>query len=95
MNKKEKWAEEVLQSLTGINKAVPNPDLFAKITLRLQADKQTNIIPLHQLRWVSVAACVVVALNIYAITMRAKSVNEQVTKESAQYILINEYTLYK
>lgn len=95
MNNKEQWADEVLQSLDGIQKAKPNPELFAKITNKLYAEKQSKIIPLKQLGWVAAAACLLLALNIYTFDLRIKSEENTIDETVAENKIIHEFALYK
>lgn len=66
MDKKEQWANEVIQSLKGITKVTPSDALFDNILQQLSAQK-VAVIPLKRLAWVAAAACVVIALNVIAL----------------------------
>ncbi|MBU2997089.1 hypothetical protein KO500_11630 [Cellulophaga baltica] len=91
MDNKEQWAGDVLNSLSGIEKATPNIDLFAKITAQLPQEKMVNIIPLQRLSWVAVAASIIIAANIYVFSNKIKSTE---TIASVKTELIKDYSLY-
>lgn len=95
MNKKEKWAEEILQSLEGIERATPSDDLFAKINQQLVKQDRSNVIPFHQLKWFAAAACLLISINIVAFSTKGNEVetNEQSTLYENQ--LITDYSLYE
>lgn len=94
MDKKEQWANEVLQSLEGIQRAKPNANLFAEITAKLPK-KTVKIIPLKRLRWAAVAACVIIAANIYVFSSGINQTQQNITTNAEEYGLVTDYALYK
>jgi len=95
MNKKGKWAEEVLQSLDGIQRAEPADDLFDKIMAKLPEKKQAVIIPIKRIRWIVAAACLVIGLNIYVFSIGMRSSQKENMSESQSIELITDFSLYK
>lgn len=96
MDKKEQWANEVLQSLDNIERAEPSADLFAKISAQLPAKEKTaKVIPLRNLRWVAAAACFIISANIYVFGSGLNSAKQKAETASTQeYGLISDYSLY-
>jgi len=94
MNNKEKWANDVLQSLDGIQQAEPNENLFAKIITKLPSQKAIKIIPLSRLRWVAALACVIVGLNLYVIDFNFKRTARDTSNANQEYRFITNYSVY-
>jgi hypothetical protein len=95
MDKKEKWAEEVLQSIEELERATPPDALFAKINNQLPKHKKTKIIPLHKIGWAAAAACILISANIFAFS---SSINEYDTNEQATLYenqLLTDYEIYE
>lgn len=67
MNRKEHWAEEVFQSIEGMQRASPPDDLFEKINHRISEKNTRRTIPLRRLKWAAAAACFLLILNGYAL----------------------------
>jgi len=95
MNKKGKWVDEVLQSLDGIQRAEPANDLFDKIMAKLPEKKQSVIIPIKRLRWLVAAACLVIGLNIYVLSIGIRSSQKENTSESQSIELLTDFSLYE
>ena len=57
--------------------------------------KQAEIMPLHQLRWIAAAACLLIGLNLTLFSSKIKNVNQESIKNITEYNLINDYSLYK
>lgn len=91
MNKNEQWADEVLKSLDGIQRAKPSNQLFDKINDQLKHEKRAKIVPLKRLSWVAVAAFVVITINIYIFKSGMQNnTRPQVSKSN----LLNNYSIY-
>jgi len=95
MNKKGKWVDEVLQSLDGIQRAEPANDLFDKIMAKLPEKKQAVIIPIKRLRWLVAAACLIIGLNIYVLSIGMQSSQKENTSESQSIELLTDFSLYE
>jgi len=95
MNKKEKWADEVLQSMDGMKRAEPADDLFDKIMAKIPEKEQAVIIPIKRLRWLVAAACLVIGLNIYVFSIGIQSSQKGDTSESQSIELLTDFSLYK
>ena len=91
-NKKEQWADEVMNSLTHLEKAEPDDQLFARITAQLPRTKLAKVIPLNRLVWIATAACVAIAINIYVLSTKMKSDQNELT---ANIGLLSDYSIYE
>lgn len=91
MDEKEKWADEVLNSLQGIERATPENKLFEKIRTEILAEKYTKTVSLRHLAWTAIAASVIIAINVYAVKLHADSraVDRSVIQNDIS--LLNEY----
>lgn len=88
MDKKEQWANEVIQSLKGMQKATPSDALFDKILQQLPT-QQITVISLKRLAWIATAACVMIAINVIALR-NYESNQTQKTDE-----LLSNYNIYQ
>lgn len=88
MDKKEQWANEVIQSLEGLKKATPSDALFDKILQQLPS-QNVAVISLKRLAWVAAAASVVIVLNVIALS-HSESNQTQKTDE-----LLSNYNIYQ
>jgi len=95
MNNKEKWADEVLQSLDGLQRAEPADDLFDKIIAKIPEKKQAVIIPIKRLRWLAAAACLVIGLNIYVFSIGMRCSQQEDTSETQSIELMTDFSLYE
>lgn len=94
MDKKEQWANKVIQSLDGMQKAEPSADLFAKITAQLSTEKVDNIIPLHRLSLVAAVACIFIVANIYIFNNNIKNKQENIYSQTTETTLLSNYLIY-
>lgn len=94
MDKKSQWADEVLNSLDGIKSAKPNNDLFAKIQAQLPIKREVKVIPLQRLRWIAVASCLIIAVNIYVFTGELKANTTEVAQTTTNNELLTNYSFY-
>lgn len=65
-SEKEKWLEEVFNSMEGSQRARPRPELLAKIENQI-GDSKANVIALPQLRKYAAAAAVLLLINASAL----------------------------
>ena len=91
MDKKEQWAEEVLNSLKGIKRTSPKDDLFDKIITSIPKNIKNEITPLKYIGWFAIAASVVISLNIYTLKLYKNNVNTNEETEN-QISLLSDYT---
>lgn len=94
---KEKWIEDIFNSLEGSKRAKPNFDLFARIEAEIE-NIDTKVIPLRQVRMMAAAAIVLLTLNMgvflqYTQSQEANNENE-VIETIDQSSLISDYKLY-
>ena len=61
-DEKEKWMDEVFESMKGSQRAKPGPELFAKIESQIEISTG-KIIPLQQWRYAAAAAVLVLLVN--------------------------------
>ncbi len=85
----EKWVNDVMNSTTGVQRAVPPDGLYEKISLSISNPKKTTIIPFPVKHWAA-AAMFLLAVNIgsaiYAIGQGRKSQHMVVTNPIAAEI---------
>lgn len=90
MNKQDNWTDEVLNSLNGIQKAVPSHALLDRVMAQLPTN---NLMPKWQLRLTAVAACLLIALNIYVFDYEKQ---EPISQSSNEYVkLVEDFSLYQ
>lgn len=94
MNKNEQWANEVLHSLDGMQKATPKVDLFDKIMTQLPQEKKAKIIPLRKLRWAAVAASIIIGVNVYVFSSGMNQAGQNTATTATEYQLVTDYSLY-
>jgi hypothetical protein len=71
-SEKEKWFEEVFQSMEGAQKAKPRPEVLAKIERKIAESNQNSqfkptVISLTQLRKYAAAAAILLLMNASAL----------------------------
>ena len=95
---KEKWTEEVFQSMKGSQRAKPSPELFAKIEEQIEVS-ETKIVSMYQLKYAAAAAALILLLNITVLfTYRNYDVvSYEGTIEANTYSqsLISTYQIYE
>lgn len=97
-DKKEKWMEEVFQSMKGTPRAKPIPELFAKIENQI-APSKVEVIHLRQLRYV--AAIVILLLFVDTIALVYDNQYKQPNNEDVAVMdtydqaLISSYQIYE
>lgn len=95
-NDKEKWIDEVFDSVKGSHRARPNPDLL--IAIEDQLDLQIRTISPWQWRLSAAAACLLLALNFFSIRhylQNSGSQNLELVSETVhEQALISNYKLY-
>ncbi len=94
MKNKEQWANEVLQSLEGIQRAEPSADLFAKISQKLPKEKVIKMIPLKHLKWVAAAACVLIVINIFVFKSSIQTEQPNDYNYKVENNLLTNYSIY-
>jgi hypothetical protein len=82
---KEKWMDDVFESMKGSHRAKPRPELFARIEDQIYAPT-AKVIPVFKLRVATAAAIFLLIFNV--VSMRHYAQNAQV--ETAEYIVENE-----
>lgn len=93
MKEKEEWADDVLRSLDGLQRAEPNVELFARITNKV-TQKTIRIIPLKPLAWVAAAACFIITINLYTF-YNTTQISDNTNLNKSEYSLVMDYSLYK
>lgn len=95
---KDKWKDDVLNSMKGSRRAVPPPGLLAKIEAEIGAP-EARVIPMRQWSYAVAAALLVLLLNVFAmrqiVQTNARSTTEQVAGNDAEQVLISNYNLYE
>ena len=93
MNDKEQWATNVLESFSGIERAIPSNDLFDKILMDLP-DHSTQLILTKHLRWVAMIASVVIGFNVYVLTLDKQVMYKSSTEVESEYFLQSNFNIY-
>lgn len=92
MMKKEQWADEVLKSIEGIQRAIPKEHLFDKIMVQVSSKEDVRVIPLRYVKWIAAAAIMVFALNIYALKLHTNNVKTKFGSDDLDIQLMLDYT---
>jgi hypothetical protein len=95
-DEREKWVDEVMGSLQGMQAAEPPADLFDAIVVRINKPK-AQVIPLRQLRWSIAIAAVLLLLNAVAIRSYAVSNNDGFVsvEEFGGSQLVSDFKIYE
>ena len=95
MNEKEEWANEVLESFSGIERATPGDDLFHKILMELPEQEEHMVLSSH-IGWVAMIASVVVGFNVYVLTLERTSNSDRMdsTHIESVYSLQSNFNIY-
>ena len=97
-DEKEKWIEDVFQSMKGSQRAKPQPDLFVKIQNRIGV-VDAKIVPLHQWRYAAAAAVLILLMNMTALVYfnQQNKVNYEdvAVEDTYNQSLISSYQIYE
>lgn len=95
---KEKWMQDVFQSMKGSQRAKPRPDLFVKIQNRIGVGG-AKIVPLRQWRYAAAVAVLMLVVNTIALVYfnQQNQLNyEDVTVvDTYNQALISSYQIYE
>ena len=94
MNAKEKWINEVENSLNGLKPTEVNPYLFSKITSRLSAP--IEVAPTKLIWGGAMAFLILLFINIVALKIssgRGQKNNSELQVIAKQYQLINDNSI--
>ena len=94
-DEQEKWVDEIMGSLQGMQAAAPPEDLFASIEARINKPK-AKVVPMRQLRWRIAIAAVLLLLNVMAIRSYAVNNNDgYASVESFEHSqLVSDFKIY-
>ena len=94
---KEKWKDDVLDSLKGSKRAHLNPNLYAKIEQQVYFP-ESEVIKMHQWRMAVAAAVLFLFLNVFSMNQFVKSSQAQTDEISMEIAsseqIISNYNLY-
>ena len=93
MNEKDKWIDDALGSISGMQRAKPADDLFGRIEANLLAEKIEKI-PTSRVGFAAVVAVILLTFNIYSVFNTSYETVEQNSQTSDQE-LISNYYLYE
>jgi len=88
---KDKWINDVLGSIDGMNRAEPGPFLYAKIQHRLKTTPTTAYVPTRTV-WLAIASFALLVLLNWRIT--SQSVNATPSDNPALNSVISDMQLY-
>ncbi|MCB0633507.1 MAG: hypothetical protein R2824_10750 [Saprospiraceae bacterium] len=98
MDDKEKWINEVFDSIKDSERATPPPDLFVRIEKQIDVP-EAAVIPLQ--RWRLAIAAAVLLLLINALALRTftqdhvLNVAETAASDAYSQVLISSYKIYE
>jgi len=97
-NDKEKWMDDVLNSMQGSQRAQPKSSLYAQIENKLDTPT-TDIIPIYQWRTIAASAILLFILNFYAAYEFNQSQplnNTEIESDDMyNYQVITDYNIYE
>tara|TARA_R110002049_G_scaffold307084_1_gene506739 strand:+ start:5264 stop:5563 length:300 start_codon:yes stop_codon:yes gene_type:complete len=97
-DEKEKWIEDIFDSMKGSSRAEVPGDLFAKIQQEIKKD-EPKVKPLFQWKYVAAAAVVLIFINLTSVfmyTQKSKLLqNETRNTEVYSEPLISTYQIYE
>ncbi len=97
-DEKEKWMEEVFQSMKGSQRAKPGPELFAKIEDQISFPK-AKVVSMAQWRYAAAAAVLVLFLNTTTLLhykqLDKVSYENTAVADSYGQALITTYQIYE
>lgn len=95
---KEKWIEEVFQSMKGSKRAKPQLELFTRIENKIALSK-AKIVSLHQWRYAAVTAALILLINTTALMYynQHKQMNNEdmAVVDTYNISLISAYQIYE
>jgi hypothetical protein len=89
---KERWKDDVLDSVKGIKPVEPNPFLFTRIKQRLQEGQSPALIPKSKIRLAAIGLVLLCALNVWAVV--SSSERQDTRQSDAGMLDISPYQLY-
>jgi len=96
-NEREKWIDEVFQSMKGSERAKPRPDLLAAIEDQIAASK-ARVIPMQQWKYAAAVAAIILLVNAVALTSydasTAGSYEDTLAATTYGEPLISSYQIY-
>lgn len=97
-DEKEKWIEDVFQSMKGSQRAKPSPELFANIQNRI-APAEAKLVPIYQWKSAVAAAAMILFVNItvlfYYHQQEGLSYEDTSVADAYHEALISTYQIYK
>ena len=97
-NIKEKWSEDIFQSIKGSQRAKPRPGLFIKIQNRIEAENTTIVSPL-QWKFAAAAAVLLLLMTtstwVYLSQQNQSNHNNVAAVDIYSQSLINGYQIYE
>lgn len=95
---KEKWIDDVFDSMKGSQRAKPSPELFSKIENQIYSPAAT-IIPIIKLRVAAAAAIMLLFFNVISIRQYAQKAQgdatEYIVESESDQQLISNFNLYE
>ena len=95
---KDKWIENVFDSMKGSKRAKPSHELFAKIEHQINAP-EAKTISMRQWSYTVAAAVLVLVLNVFALRQITQSnelnAGEMIVSDASSQSLISNYNIYE
>ncbi|GLR18277.1 hypothetical protein [Portibacter lacus] len=97
-NDKEKWVNDVLNSMEGSRRAKPSPELFDQILQEIDRPETQVLTMPHWSRIAAVAALLIMG-NVFAVQQISQSrysdLSEVSSSDSDNYMLVSDYKIYE
>lgn len=93
----EKWVENVMNSLQGMQAAQPPADLFTSITSKLN-QPEAKVIPLRRIQLSIAVASILLLLNAFALQMYAqngRAISSEIVAEDSSLQLMSNFKIYE
>ena len=93
MKNAEQFADEILQSAQHIERAKAPDFLLENILNKIDKEEVNKIIPLKKLKWLSIAASLLIAGNLLVLSLENNTENLG-QRDSNEITLITNYDIY-
>ncbi len=90
---KNKYVEDILNSLDGMQRAEPGAGLYDKIEGRLSGKAATTIIPLRRVSFAAACVLLLIAVNIIFMSMQHTKKDNSMLEVASFYQLTNNNPL--
>lgn len=93
MKNSEQLTDEIWNVAKNIDKAKAPDFLLESIMDKIE--EETDIVPVHKIKWIAIAASIIIGINIIAISTDNKSNTKDESSSNQQENVLSNYDLYK